>query len=171
MRRLPSLLPVLASFLTLAGCAVADRVPELPAAIEARVGAPQPEKKPLDYREICLLPQKASKSDPIVAALKRGAKQAGASVRVLEPDAGTMACPFVLMWELRARGRTVEALHLQPFEWGVPKNGAQISADAGKALTADMVTLHSASYIEYLQQSARKAAVEKAEKNASFTKH
>lgn len=170
MRRFPLLFVFTVPFLWLSGCSVLEQTPKLPASIEARVGAPAPVKKPLDYKEVCLLPGRVSSDDPLLAAIRRGAENAGTKVTTLEPNAGTRACPFVLMWETGMRGRRVEAVHFQPFEWGVPKSGAKISGTPEKGLTVDIVELNTASYFTYLQRKAQEEAESTAQKNASFTK-
>lgn len=170
MRRLSLLFPVLFSALWLSGCAFVETEPSLPASIEARVGVPAPVKHALDYKEVCLLPVKANDKDPLLAAIRRGAENAGAKVTTLAPDAGTRACPFVLMWEVNARGRRVEAVRFLPFEWGVPKGGAKITGTPEKGLTIDVVELNTASYFTYLQRKARETAEKTDQKNASFTK-
>ena len=121
MRRLSLLFPLLFSALWLSGCALVEREPSLPASIEARVGAPAPVKHALDYKEVCLLPVKADDKDPLLAAIRRGAENAGAKVTTLAPDAGTRACPFVLMWEVNARGRRVEAVRSSPLSGASPR--------------------------------------------------
>ena len=132
--------------------------------------APAPVKHALDYKEVCLLPVKADDKDPLLAAIRRGAENAGAKVTTLAPDAGTRACPFVLMWEVNARGRRVEAVRFLPFEWGVPKGGAKITGTPEKGLTIDVVELNTASYFTYLQRKASEARGNAEQKNASFTK-
>ena len=110
-------------------------------------------RRPVDLSVVCVMPNEAVSSKPLLQALSTGVTRFGSVPKYLVKGEGPQACSFVLAYGVGTDQRAITEIRYQTFENSIPGINATGRAPQGGALTVDNVAAYT---VQLLTQAKRR---------------